>query len=74
MTRREAEERIKALGGDITAAVTRKTSYLVAGDSPGSKLDTAHRLGTPVLEQAAFRQLLEQAEVSHRDSNNTEDS
>ena len=59
MTRREAEGRIKALGGSATSSVTRKTAYLVAGASPGSKLDTANRLGTPVLDEDAFVQLLE---------------
>ena len=59
MTRREAETRIKALGGGATSSVTRKTNYLVAGQSPGSKLDTANRLGTRVLDESAFLQLLE---------------
>ena len=59
MTRREAETKIKALGGSATSAVTRKTSYLVAGASPGSKLDTANRLGTKVLDEAAFAKLLD---------------
>ena len=59
MTRREAEGKIKALGGSATSSVTRKTAYLVAGASPGSKLDTANRLGTPVLDEDAFVQLLE---------------
>jgi DNA ligase (NAD+) len=58
MPRREAEARIKALGGSVTDSVTRKTSYLVAGESPGSKMDTAARLGTPVLDEAAFLDLL----------------
>ena len=57
--RREAETRIKALGGSVASAVTRKTSYLVAGESAGSKLDTALRLDTPVLDEAAFLELLE---------------
>ena len=59
MTRREAEGRIKALGGSATSSVTRKTAYLVAGDSPGSKLDTANRVGTTVLDEEAFTSLLE---------------
>ncbi len=59
--RREAETRIKALGGSVASAVTRKTSYLVAGESAGSKLDTAMRLDTPVLDEAAFLELLESA-------------
>ena len=58
MTRREAESRIKALGGSTTSSVTRKTAYLVAGASPGSKLDTASRLGTRVLEEEAFARFL----------------
>ena len=59
MTRREAEGRIKSLGGSATSSVTRKTAYLVAGASPGSKLDTANRLGTPVLDEEDFVKLLE---------------
>ena len=59
MTRRAAEGRVKSLGGAATASVTRKTSYLVAGESPGSKLDTANRLGTIVLDEEAFLNFLE---------------
>ena len=58
LTRREAESRIKKLGGSVTSSVTRKTAYLVAGESPGSKLDAAQRLGTTVLDEAAFLELL----------------
>ena len=58
MTRREAETKIKALGGSATSSVTRKTRYLVAGESPGAKLDTANRLGTKVLDETNFLQLL----------------
>ena len=58
LTRREAESRIKDLGGGITSSVTRKTAYLVVGESPGSKLETARRLGTTVLDEAAFLDLL----------------
>lgn len=58
MTRREAESKVKSLGGSATSSVTRKTGYVVAGESPGSKLDTARRLGVQVLDEAAFLQLL----------------
>ena len=58
LTRRDAESRIKELGGGITSSVTRKTAYLVVGESPGSKLDAARRLGTTVLDEPAFLDLL----------------
>ncbi|HZA23085.1 MAG TPA: helix-hairpin-helix domain-containing protein, partial [Dehalococcoidia bacterium] len=60
MSRREAESKVKELGGNATSSVTRKTSYLVAGGSPGSKLDAANRLGTPVLDETAFLKLLKE--------------
>ena len=58
-TRSEAEARIKGLGGKVTSSVTKKTGYVVAGESPGSKVLAAQKLGTPVLDEAAFRRLLE---------------
>ena len=60
-TRREAEAQIKTFGGNVASAVTRKTNYLVAGSSPGSKVAAAGRLGTEVLDETAFRELLDQA-------------
>ena len=59
-TRREAEDRIKILGGNVASAVTRKTDYLVAGASPGSKVAAAGRLGTEILDEAAFLELIDQ--------------
>ena len=59
MTRREAEGRVKALGANATSSVTRKTTYLVAGESPGSKVDTANRLGTTILDETKFRDYLD---------------
>ena len=64
MTRREAESRVKALGGSATSSVTGKTNYLVAGESAGSKLATANRLGTPVLSEPEFLQLLEEPQTT----------
>ncbi|MGN6507762.1 MAG: NAD-dependent DNA ligase LigA [Tepidisphaeraceae bacterium] len=52
--RAEAEERIVALGGKAGSAVSRKTSFVVAGESAGSKLDKARELGIEVIDEAEF--------------------
>ena len=58
LSRSESEARIKNLGGKVTSSVTKNTDYLIVGESPGSKLDTARRLGTSVLTEEAFIELL----------------
>ena len=58
LTREEATEMIIAAGGKVTGSVSRKTGYLVAGESPGSKLANAERLGVPVLDEDGLRALL----------------
>ena len=58
LTREEATELIVAAGGKVTGSVSRKTAYLVAGDSPGSKLANAERLGVTVLDEDGLRELL----------------
>ena len=57
--RKDAEARIKDLGGKVTSSVTKKTSYVVVGESPGSKVATAEKLGIPTLDEDAFLRLLE---------------
>ncbi len=59
MSRSQAEDRIKELGGSAGSSVTRKTAYLVVGDDPGAKLDQANSLGTQVLNEEQFLKLLE---------------
>ena len=59
LSRAEAEGRLKGLGGKVTSSVTKKTSYVVVGESPGSKAATAEKLGIPVLDEGAFLHLLE---------------
>ena len=59
MTRREAEGRVKSLGAATTSSVSRKTNWLVAGESAGSKLASAERLGVPILDEDALLAMLD---------------
>jgi DNA ligase (NAD+) len=59
-SREQATEAVQARGGRVSGSVSKKTSYVVAGDSPGSKYDKAVQLGVPVLDEAGFARLLEQ--------------
>jgi DNA ligase (NAD+) len=59
-SREQATERVMAAGGRVTSSVSKKTDYLVAGESAGSKLAKAERLGVPVLDEAGLRALLGQ--------------
>ncbi|MCX2933961.1 NAD-dependent DNA ligase LigA [Mycobacterium sp. CVI_P3] len=57
-SRDEAKEAIIARGGKAVGSVSKKTSFVVAGDSPGSKYDKAVELGIPILDEDGFRKLL----------------
>jgi DNA ligase (NAD+) len=59
VTRDEAQAAIEARGGKVTGSVSKKTSYVVAGVSPGSKLTKAEQLGVPVLDGDGLQRLLE---------------
>ncbi len=59
-TRDEAAAAVQELGGKVTSSVSKKTSFVVAGDKPGAKYDKALSLGVPVLDEAGLRALLEQ--------------
>ena len=58
-SRSDAEGRIKAVGGKVTSSVTSKTSFVVVGESPGSKAAKAEQLGIPILDEEAFLRLLD---------------
>jgi DNA ligase (NAD+) len=57
-SRDEAHAFIKAHGGKVAGSVSSKTSYVVAGEAAGSKLDKARQLGVPVIDEAALRALV----------------
>ncbi|HKW97746.1 MAG TPA: NAD-dependent DNA ligase LigA [Bryobacteraceae bacterium] len=59
MSRDEAKLRIQSAGGKVSTAVSKKTSYVVAGEDPGSKLDKARELGVKIIDEAQLMELLE---------------
>ena len=63
MTRDEAGARLKAMGAKVSGSVSKKTSFVVAGEAAGSKYDKAVTLGVPVLDEAALLRILETGEV-----------
>ena len=58
LTREEAAAMIKEAGGKVVNSVSKKTDYVVAGESPGSKLAKAESLGTEILDEAVLLALL----------------
>ena len=58
LSREEATRLIKRAGGKVVNSVSKKTDYVVAGDSPGSKLAKAEDLGTDVIDEPGLRKLV----------------
>jgi DNA ligase (NAD+) len=59
-SREQAGEAVRQAGGKVTSSVSKKTDFVVAGENAGSKYDKAVELGVPILDEAAFRVLLDQ--------------
>jgi DNA ligase (NAD+) len=57
ISREDAAEIVRALGGDVSNSVSKKTSYVVAGEDAGSKLEKAKALSVAVLSEKEFRDL-----------------
>ncbi len=66
-TRDGAKEALQALGAKVTGSVSKKTSFVVAGENPGSKYDKAVQLKVPLLDEAGFAVLLEQGPDAARE-------
>jgi DNA ligase (NAD+) len=58
LSRDAASELIESNGGKVTSGVSKKTSYVVAGEEPGSKLEKAKTLGVPVIDERGLRKLI----------------
>ncbi len=65
LTRAEAKALIEHHGGKVTGSVSRRTSYVIAGESAGSKLDRALAFGVPVLNESSLRSLIERRETQN---------
>ncbi|MEK7560168.1 MAG: NAD-dependent DNA ligase LigA [Patescibacteria group bacterium] len=58
LSRDEAKDRVRALGGDVSGSVSKKTDYVVAGESPGSKYEKAKKLGVKILTESEFLKMI----------------
>jgi len=54
LTRDEAKEKVKSLGGEVSSQISSKTGFLVVGENPGSKLEKAKKLGVKILSEEEF--------------------
>jgi DNA ligase (NAD+) len=73
-SRKEIALLIKSNGGKIVTSVSKNLSYLVAGDSAGSKLENANRLGVEVINEVQLNEMLEAKEVTNISEDNAQKS
>ena len=66
-TRNEAKDIIEKNGGKVSGSVSKKTSYLLAGEAGGSKLKKAEDLGVPILSETDFLKMINQTEGENHD-------
>jgi DNA ligase (NAD+) len=59
MSREQASEKIETAGGKVSGSVSKKTSFVLAGEEAGSKLEKAKSLGVPVIDEAEFQRMLD---------------
>ena len=63
MSRSQAKELIEAAGGKVSGSVSKKTSFVLAGEEAGSKLEKANKLGINVIDEAGLITLLQSIET-----------
>jgi DNA ligase (NAD+) len=73
-TRDEAGEAVTGLGGKVSGSVSKKTDFVVAGTSPGSKYEKALALGVPVLDETGLEVLLDQGPAAAREHADSQDN
>jgi len=59
LSREQAKEKIRELGGDVSSSVSRNTDFAVVGKNPGSKYDKARKLGVKIIEEEEFLKMIE---------------
>jgi|HubBroStandDraft_2_1064218.scaffolds.fasta_scaffold02233_7 DNA ligase (NAD+) len=74
LTRDEAAEAVTSRGGKVSGSVSKKTDFVVAGTSPGSKYEKALALGVPVLDETGLEVLLDQGPAAARDHADSQDN
>ncbi len=72
LTRQEASEKIESVGGKVSSSVSKKTDYVLAGESAGSKLEKAQKMGVNIVDEPAFLNLIGGEVLSKPDSQGDE--